>query len=127
MSGATSHSITHSSEARTADYEASPGPVPASDANSIRPTAIRSTLQVETVVSMIKRRLGSATSGRSYRSRRRDLMLMVLTHNILILWRIDVFYTALPSAFFPKNPLLQSIVMYGVPGTPFPLKRWVAK
>jgi hypothetical protein len=37
--------------------------------------------QVETVVSMIKRRLGSATSGRTYWSRRRDLMLMVLTHN----------------------------------------------
>lgn len=50
--------------------------------------------QVETVVSMIKRRLSSATSGRSYWSRRRDLMLMVLTHNIMILWRSKVFYRA---------------------------------
>jgi hypothetical protein len=56
--------------------------------------------QVETVVSMIKRRLGSATTGRSYWSRRRDLMLMVLTHNIMILLpleliqRIEVFYRA---------------------------------
>lgn len=55
--------------------------------------------QVETVVSMIKRRLGSATTGRSYWSRRRDLMLMVLTHNIMILWRIEVFYRACLSPF----------------------------
>jgi hypothetical protein len=56
--------------------------------------------QVETVVSMIKRRQGSATTGRSYWSRRRDLMLMVLTHNIMILLpftliqQISVFYRA---------------------------------
>ncbi len=48
--------------------------------------------QVEAVVSIIKRRFGSATTGRTYWSRRRDLMLMVLTHNIMILWRIEVFY-----------------------------------
>jgi len=56
--------------------------------------------QVETVVSMIKRRLGSSLSGRSYWSRRRDMMLMVLTHNIMILLpfdliqQIEVFYRA---------------------------------
>lgn len=50
--------------------------------------------QVETVMSMIKRRLGPATTGRSYWSRRRDLLLMTLTHNIMILWRIKVFYRA---------------------------------
>ena len=56
--------------------------------------------QAETVVSMIKRRLGSATSGRSYWSRRRDLMLLVLTHNLMLLlpWelllQIKVFYRA---------------------------------
>jgi hypothetical protein len=50
--------------------------------------------QVETVVSMIKRRLGPVTSGRSYWSRRCDLMLMVLTHNIMILWHTEVFYRA---------------------------------
>jgi hypothetical protein len=44
--------------------------------------------QVETVMSMIKRRLGSATTGRSYWSRRRDLLLMTLTHDIMILWRV---------------------------------------
>ncbi|MBC8289139.1 MAG: transposase [Planctomycetes bacterium] len=40
--------------------------------------------QVETVFSMIKRRLGSATAGRSYWSRRRDMILMAITHNIMI-------------------------------------------
>lgn len=50
--------------------------------------------QVETVMSMIKRRLGPATSGRTYWSRRRDLLLITLTHNIMILWRIEVFYRA---------------------------------
>ncbi len=50
--------------------------------------------QVETVMSMIKRRLGSATTGRFYWSRRRDLLLMTLTHNIMILWRTKVFYRA---------------------------------
>jgi hypothetical protein len=63
--------------------------------------------QVETVVSMIKRRLGSAVSGRSYWSRRRDLMLLVLTHNIMILLpftllqQIQVFYRADVSPFRP--------------------------
>lgn len=56
--------------------------------------------QVETVVSMMKRRLGSALSGRSYYTRRRDMMLMVLTHNIMILLpfpllqKLQVFYRA---------------------------------
>jgi len=60
--------------------------------------------QVETVVSMIKRRLGPATTGRTYWSRRRDLMLMVLTHNIMILWRIEVFYRAVLTPFrFPPS------------------------
>jgi hypothetical protein len=63
--------------------------------------------QVETVVSMMKRRLGSSLSGRTYWSRRRDLMLMVLTHNIMIrlpfnlIQRIRVFYRADLSPFLP--------------------------
>jgi hypothetical protein len=70
--------------------------------------------QVETVVSMIKRRLGSSLSGRTYWSRRRDLMLMVLTHNIMILLpfelirRIEVFYRAAMSRYvFPamRSPM----------------------
>ena len=52
---------------------------------------------------MMKRRLGSSLSGRTYWSRRRDLMLTVLTHDIMILLpfqliqQIKVFYTALLS------------------------------
>jgi hypothetical protein len=47
----------------------------------------------ETVFSMMKRNLGSFLRGRSYHSRRRDLMLRALTHNIalVLLW---VFYRA---------------------------------
>jgi hypothetical protein len=41
--------------------------------------------QAETVMSMIKRRQGDATSGRSHHSRRRDMMLMAITHNVMIL------------------------------------------
>ena len=41
--------------------------------------------QVETVMSMIKRRQGSYCKGRTYWSRCRELHLMALTHNIMIL------------------------------------------
>lgn len=41
--------------------------------------------QVETLMSMIKRRQSDSTSGRSHYSRRRDMMLMAITHNIMIL------------------------------------------
>ena len=41
--------------------------------------------QAETVMSMLKRRQGEATSGRTHHSRRRDLLLMAVTHNIMIL------------------------------------------
>ena len=48
--------------------------------------AYRRRAQVETVVSMIKRRQGSYVRGRSYHSQCRDLRLMVLTHNVMILF-----------------------------------------
>ena len=41
--------------------------------------------QVETVFSMIKRRQGSAVHARSYPSQSRELMLMALTHNLMVL------------------------------------------
>ena len=41
--------------------------------------------QVETVNSMIKRNLGSALTGRSAWSRKRDMALKVLTHDFMIL------------------------------------------
>ncbi|PQO33363.1 hypothetical protein C5Y96_10970 [Blastopirellula marina] len=42
--------------------------------------------QVETVMSMIKRRQGNFVRGKSEGSRHRELHLMVLTHNVMILW-----------------------------------------
>jgi hypothetical protein len=41
--------------------------------------------QAETVMSMLKRRQGDSTSGRTFHSRRRDMMLMAVTHNVMIL------------------------------------------
>jgi len=41
--------------------------------------------QVETVMSMLKRRQGAATRGRSFQARCRDLRLMAITHNVMIL------------------------------------------
>jgi hypothetical protein len=48
--------------------------------------AYRQRSQVETVISMIKRRQGSYVRGRTYHSQCRDLRLMVLTHNVMILY-----------------------------------------
>lgn len=51
--------------------------------------------QVETVMSMIKRRLGETTSTRSYRRQCRTMLLKVIAHNILILVVNELFYRAL--------------------------------
>jgi len=49
--------------------------------------AYRHRAQVETVMSMLKRNFGACLRGRTYHSRRRDMLLMVLTHNIaVVLW-----------------------------------------
>ena len=52
--------------------------------------------QAETVMSMIKRRLGPAVAGRSDASRARDTMLKVITHNLMLIVRglVEVFYRA---------------------------------
>lgn len=47
--------------------------------------AYRQRAQVETVISMIKRRQGSHVRGITYQSQCRDLRLLVLTHNVMIL------------------------------------------
>jgi hypothetical protein len=62
--------------------------------------AYRRRPQVETVFSMLKRNFGDALRGRSHHSRRRDMFLRGLTHNIglALLW---VFYRA------GHKPLLQ--------------------
>jgi hypothetical protein len=44
--------------------------------------------QVETGFSMLKRNFGDCLRGRTFHSRRRDMLLMVLTHNIAILFAI---------------------------------------
>jgi hypothetical protein len=43
--------------------------------------------QAESVISRIKRRLGSSLSGRSNKSRRRESRIRVLTHDLMILRR----------------------------------------
>ena len=53
--------------------------------------------QVETVFSMIKRRLGDTLHARTHHTQRRAAWLKVLAHNILLLRRQRVFYRALPS------------------------------
>ena len=47
--------------------------------------AYRKRPQVETVFSMLKRNLGSALRGRSHWSRFRDMLLRVITHNIMLI------------------------------------------
>jgi hypothetical protein len=61
--------------------------------------AYRDRVQVETVISMLKRRLEAFVRGRTYGSQCRELRLKVLTHNVMILLRIQVFYTASPDPF----------------------------
>ena len=68
--------------------------------------AYRRRPQVETVISMLKRNLGSALRGRSHHSRRRDMFLRVLTHNITLAL-LRVFYRALMTPFLPPRPLLR--------------------
>jgi hypothetical protein len=56
--------------------------------------AYRRRSQIETVISMIKRRQGAHVRGRSYQSQCRDLRLLALTHNVMILLLRRVFYRA---------------------------------
>ena len=67
--------------------------VPSADEDAFQHQGLSPAAQVETVISMLKRNLGSALRARTDHSRCRDLMLRVLTHNIaLALSR--VFYRA---------------------------------
>jgi hypothetical protein len=59
--------------------------------------------QVETMASMLKRRQGAYVHGRTYHSQCRDLRLMALTHNLMIVLRITVFYRASMSPFSPDS------------------------
>ena len=56
--------------------------------------------QVETVFSMIKRNFGSAVRARGYWSQCREMMLMVLTHNLAVILLVkELFYRACPVPF----------------------------
>jgi hypothetical protein len=61
--------------------------------------------QVETVMSMIKRRLGSYVLGRSDASRAREIMLKALTHNLMLIISliVRVFYRAWLTPFFVRS------------------------
>jgi hypothetical protein len=50
--------------------------------------------QAETVVSMVKRRLGSALRARRHYSRCREIVLRAITHNVMII-RTEDFYRAI--------------------------------
>jgi hypothetical protein len=65
--------------------------------------AYRDRVQVETVMSMIKRRLESFVRGRNCWSQRRELRLKVLTHNVMILMHSELFYRAAPNAFLARS------------------------
>ena len=70
------------------------------------PDAYRHRVQNETTHSMLKRNLGSALAGKTHHGRRRDMLLRVLTHNLMLalLW---VFYRAPVSRFPPAVFRLQ--------------------
>ena len=51
-------------------------------------------VQIETLFSMMKRRQGPHVRGHAYQSQCRDLRLMAITHNVMILVIIQVFYRA---------------------------------
>ena len=77
----------HSRQARSPHHQARRRPLSSTDASPLRSRRLSRRAQVETVISMIKRRQGAYVRGRSYHSQCRDLRLMVLTHNVMILWR----------------------------------------
>jgi hypothetical protein len=66
--------------------------------------------QVETVISMLKRNLGSALRAKSRHGRRRDLRLRVLTHNIALAL-LEVFYRATPVPFSAPSPFLRQFII----------------
>ena len=65
--------------------------------------------QVETVFSMIKRNFGSALRARKYWSQNREMMLLVLTHNIAVILLVkELFYRACQAPFWESLVCLWS-------------------
>ena len=60
--------------------------------------------QVETVMYMIKCRQGAALRARKYQTRRREMGLMSITHNIMILYRWGGFLQGTVDLVFQKQP-----------------------
>jgi hypothetical protein len=71
--------------------------------------AYRQRVQVETVISMIKRRQTNCVRGRTYQSQCRELRLMALTHNIMILLFAQVLYRAVLTPLL-SDPFIVPIV-----------------
>jgi transposase len=65
--------------------------------------------QVETVNSMIKRSMDSSLRARTYRSQSREIVLRILTHNIMILRCDKVFYRAGQKSLFFVNPTVEKV------------------
>lgn len=65
--------------------------------------AYRDRVQVETVMSMIKRRLEPFVRGRNCWSQRRELRLKVPTHNVMILFQIELFYRAVLTPLIARS------------------------
>jgi hypothetical protein len=79
--------------------------------------------QAETVMSMIKRRLGAAVAGRGDASRARDVMLKVITHNLMLIvgGLAEVFYGASLTPFclaFASLAFIRRSVAYRILGRP---------
>ena len=73
--------------------------------------------QTETVNSMIKRRLGSALRAWSYWTQCRGIILRFITHNVMIVARIRVFYRALLTPFrLPSQSTGELTASYSVDG-----------
>ncbi len=81
--------------------------------------------QVETVMSMMKRRLGETVAARSHRRQCRAMLLKVIAHNILILMQQQLFYRAATSPFQSRPrfyPRLNARSRMVEAGQPFALR-----
>ncbi len=56
--------------------------------------------QVETVMFMLKQHQGAALTAHTYHTRRREMGLMAITHNIMIVLPEELFYRACQDGFF---------------------------
>ena len=75
--------------------------------------------EVEAVFSAIKRRLGSSLRGRTYHSQNRDMALMVLTYNIMLIWHAMKGF--LRSRI---SPIIEQLFFRGIAGVIAFLRTW---